>query len=150
MVPEVHYRIHNSPPSIPMLSQIIQAHATPSHCLNVRFNIILPSMPGSSKWSFSLRFPHQNPVCTSPFLPTCHITPLPHLILLDLFTRMIFGEQCRLLSTSTCSFLHSSFASFLLVPHTFLNTLFSNTLSIVPPSMSETKFHTLTKRQAKL
>ena len=33
---------------------------------------ILPSMPGSSKWSSSFRFPHQNPECIS-FLPhTCH------------------------------------------------------------------------------
>ena len=31
-------------------------------------NIILPSTPGSPKWSLSLRFPHQNPVYAT-FLP---------------------------------------------------------------------------------
>ena len=35
----------------------------PSKFLNMHFNIILASMPRSSKWSLSFRFPHQNP-CT--------------------------------------------------------------------------------------
>jgi hypothetical protein len=30
---------------------------------NVIFNIIYPSTPRSSEWSFSLNFPHQKPVC---------------------------------------------------------------------------------------
>jgi hypothetical protein len=36
----------------------------------IRFNIILISMPRSSKWTLS--FPHQNPVCTC--LPSKHAT----------------------------------------------------------------------------
>ena len=36
-------------------------------------NIILPSTSGSPQWSLSLRFPHQNPVHTSPLPHTRHM-----------------------------------------------------------------------------
>jgi len=39
---------------------------------------MLPSTPGSSKWSPSLRFPHQKPVCTSPLPHTCHMPSPSH------------------------------------------------------------------------
>ena len=39
----------------------------------VHFNIILPSAPGSPKWS-PLRFPYQNPVCAPPLFSTCYIS----------------------------------------------------------------------------
>jgi hypothetical protein len=31
--------------------------------MKIHLNIIILSMPGSSKWSLSLRFSHQNPEC---------------------------------------------------------------------------------------
>jgi hypothetical protein len=64
----------------------------------------------SSKWSLSLRFPNQNPVCTSPLiLATCPT----YLTLLDLITGIILGEEYRSLS-SLCSFLHTPVTSYLL------------------------------------
>ena len=61
--------------------------------------------------------------------PTLRATCPAHLIL-DLITRIIFGEQYRSLSFPLCSFLHTPVTSSLLGPNILLNTLFSNTLSL--------------------
>jgi len=58
----------------------------------------------------------------SSILATCPA----HLIILDLITRTILGEEYRSLSSSLCSFLHSPVTLSLLGSNISLSTLFSN------------------------
>jgi hypothetical protein len=76
----------------------------------------------------------------SPF----HATYSVYLILLDIIILIIFREENKSRSSSLCSFLH-----FPVGPNIPLSTLFSITLSLCSPLMSEMKFHTHRKTQAK-
>jgi hypothetical protein len=38
--PEVYYRVHKSPPLVPMLSHISLVHTTPPYIYKIHFNII--------------------------------------------------------------------------------------------------------------
>jgi len=75
--PKVHYRVYRSKPPVPQWARSIQS-MPPSHFLKIDLNIILPSTPGSSKWSLHLRFPLQNPVCTIPLTHTCYMPRPSH------------------------------------------------------------------------
>jgi len=117
---------HSQVPAICFYPQPARSSPCPtSHFLRIHLNIILPSIPGSSKWCLSLKFPHQNPVYASPLHHMRYIPRPSHL--LDLITRKILGDEYRSLSSSLCSFLQSPVTSYVLGTNNLLNTLFSNT-----------------------
>jgi len=76
--PKIHYRIHKCPPPAPVLGQLDPVHTPTPHFLKIRPIILLPYRPGSTKWSLSLRRPHQNPLYASSRPHTCYMPRPSH------------------------------------------------------------------------
>ena len=82
-----------SPPPLHILSQINPAHAPPSHFLMIHLNIIIPSTPGSTECSLSLRFPHQNPAYASSLPNTCYVPRPSHFSPYNHPNNIVWGVQ---------------------------------------------------------
>ena len=123
---------------LPILSQISPLHVPPYYFLKIHFNIILPSITGPFKWSFSPQVSPPKP-CYAPLLSPIPATCRVHLILLDLINKIIFYWQFRPLTHH-----YAVFFTPLLPPHSsaqiFSSVTYSQTLSA--PSMWASKFHT--------
>jgi hypothetical protein len=72
--PKFHYRIHKCLPPVSILSQSNQSIPH----IPLPEDPPLPHMPGSTKWSLSLRFSHQNPVYTCSLPHTCYMSCPSH------------------------------------------------------------------------
>ena len=73
MEPESSLPHSQVPATCPYPEPARSSQCPTSHYLKIHLNIIFPSTPGSSKWSLSLRYPHQNPVYASPLSHTCYM-----------------------------------------------------------------------------
>ena len=124
---KLHYRIYNSQAPDPILSQINPVQVPTSHFLKTYLEYYHPICA----WVFQVvSFPQVSPPkpCLYLYSPTYVLHALPTSFV-SMITWPVLGDECRSLSSSFCSFLHSPVTSSLLGPN-ILGTLFSNTFSL--------------------
>ena len=89
--PQVRYRIHKCSPPVPTVGETSPVHAHPSHFLNIHFDVIRQPRLDLPSGFFPSRFPTKT-LC-APLLAPIRAACTTSLILLNLITRLIFGEE---------------------------------------------------------
>ena len=121
--PEVHYRVHNSPPLVPVLCQTNAVHnlrPIPSKSVLILSTQLCLSLPNGliSSGFLTKGLPVLRPyACHMPVHPTA----------IDLIALRVFGEQYKSRGFSLCTFLQPAVPCSLVRSKIFLSTLFPNT-----------------------
>ena len=93
----VHSCAHNSPSHVPVHGQMKPVKTLPHYLFKIHFNITLPPMTSSSKWSCPFKSPHQNPTWITPLPHICHISCLftpTNLVSANCTTTLIHTSLC--------------------------------------------------------
>ena len=108
MEPEGSFPRLQVPATCPCPEPAQSSPCSPTNFLKIHLNIIFPSTSGSSKWSLSLRFPHQR------LVSSCSIRSLLITFHLHLGTpnSLMSGSSRQMLNYSTFMFFHASFPYF--------------------------------------
>jgi hypothetical protein len=113
--PKVQHRVHNSPPQVPILSQMNPIHIPKPYFRKIHLNVISHLRLGLPSGLLPSDLPTKMLYAplTSPMRATCPA----HLILLVLITLIILGEGYKPRSSSLCSFLQPPVTWSLLGPN---------------------------------
>ena len=129
MEPESSLPCVQRPATCPYLEPDQPSQCTTSQFLKIHLNIILPSTPGFPKRSLFLKFPQQNPVCTSTLPPyVLHVPPISFFLILSPEQYWVSSTDHKVPHSVVSS--TPPVTSSLLAPNIPLNTLFSNTLNL--------------------